>query len=94
MTDPYQIMERGANAGALLESPTFVSAMNDLSGSHLAALLACRPIPSEAEARDYHHRMLHALDEIHATLMGYVTAGMEAKESLEALDDEVIEVTE
>lgn len=68
--DLEEVIRRGKAAATLLKDESFVATMNDLSDYHLAALAATRPIPAEAEARDYHHLLLYALREIVSDLEG------------------------
>lgn len=74
---------RGQDAERLLRDEAFVRVMNDVSNYHLAALLACRPVPSEQETRNYHHTLLHTLQEINDMLTQQVSTGLQAQEHLE-----------
>lgn len=56
-------------------TPAFLSVVDDISGLHLAALMATRPGARDLDAREYHHLMHHALTEIVAQLQGYDQAG-------------------
>lgn len=88
LPEPGPVLERGAQARALLQTDVFQTAMRDLEAYHVTAMLACRPVPSETEARDYHHATLHVLRDLAATLMGYVEAADEIEKSLSEETDE------
>lgn len=75
--DPEVVIERGRDAERLLENPTFVAVMNDLSNWHVAAMIASPPGSSGGEVREHHHRMTFALREIEETLKGYRDAAAE-----------------
>ncbi len=79
----------GRQAEELLVSPAFVDTMNDLSNLHLSALVAAEPTPSTREARDYHHTMLHALQELETQIRTRIAYGHEMAERLTfGTDDE------
>lgn len=56
--------------------------MRDLENYHLSAMVSAPPGEDARTARDHHHVMLHALRELAEQLVLYVTAAVEARESL------------
>lgn len=83
------IIERGRNAAALVNNPTFQAVVDDLTSYHLSALVAAPPGERGKDARDYHHLLQHALTELCGQLAGYVEAGEAAYAAVvEAADEE------
>ena len=88
---PEAVIQRGHDARALIAHPTFLNVVDELSHYHLAGIVAAPPNESGREARDYHHLMHYALNEIAAELSQRVQTAdellLKTKQS-EELDDE------
>jgi len=81
--DAQAVFERGDAAASLLADEAFISVMNELSGHHLAEMLATTPGPSGSDKRTHHHLMIHALQQITDGLTIRVSASTELRRHLE-----------
>ena len=66
--DPETIIQRGHDARDLIGQATFMRVVDDLSHYHLAGIVGAPPGEKGREARDHHHLMHFALNEIAAEL--------------------------
>jgi hypothetical protein len=82
------IAQAGRQAEELLASPAFIATMNDLSQLHLTALVAAEPTPSTRETRDFHHTLLHALQELETQIRTRISFGQEMAERLGYVDED------
>jgi len=85
------IIKAGQQAEELMASSAFVDTFNDLSNYHLAALVAAEPTPSTREARDYHHTMLHALQELETQIRTRIAYGQDTAARLGFDEDDYTE---
>lgn len=82
VTDVQAVIDRGTAAGALVASPLFADAMNDIANFHTVAMLSAPEGPDGVAVREHHHRMILAARELVDQLNGYVLAGSEAAAGL------------
>lgn len=83
LPEPEEVIRRGRNAKALLNSQEFIDTVNGLTNMHLAALCACKPGEASRDAREHHHLMQFALTEIVAELQGYADTGQAMEDAIE-----------
>lgn len=83
------VIDRGINARELLQNPTFLAVIDDLSNYHVTAMVASPPGEAAREAREHHHLLHYAVCEIVQTLQGYAAAADElAKRTADDLAEE------
>lgn len=59
-----EALEVGRAARELIRLPAYVTALSGLEAFHVSAMVGAPEGPAGADARDHHHRMLHALREL------------------------------
>jgi hypothetical protein len=87
-----EVLEAGRAARGLAESPAYKDAMRDLEAYHIGAMVAAPEGPSGVDARDHHHRMLHALRELAGEIAARALAADEIEKALEVQAEEEDEI--
>lgn len=77
--DLIEVISRGKAARDTLESPAFLTSVDNVSTYHMAAIAACPATDEALSTLRYHHGMAVALAEIVADLQGYAQAGAAAE---------------
>jgi hypothetical protein len=77
-----EVIERGINAAAVLESEHFMAVLDQQTTYHISAIVAAPPGPRGADAIQYHHAIQHALSELVAILKAQVDAGAAMERAL------------
>lgn len=87
MLSREELIQRGLDAEALLASPAYAQALNDLADFHLAAITSSPP--AARDTREWHYTMTQALRELHDQLQSYATVKqeIEAQADLETEED-------
>lgn len=88
LPDPNEVLERGRLAQELLDNPTFIDVINDLSAYHLAAICAAKPGEASREAREYHHTLHYALSEITGELVSRTSTAAEMAHIIQQNEDD------
>lgn len=81
-------IEMGSAAKALLDSLTFAQVVNDLTNTHVSAMLSTPVGETGRVERERHHALHNALSEIVVALKTREFAGEQAQQALQEPVDE------
>ena len=88
MLPPDMVIQRGHDARGLISHPTFLNVVDELSHYHLAGIVASPPNEAGRAARDYHHLMHYALNEIAAELSQRVQTADELMQAMKLTEED------